>query len=105
MTVEEKDKIDAISLSGDGQKVILTITHHLDWSEDSLFKLQKKLNTYLSFIESGEMLRAYPKSEGKYVVIEVVYSETLDDLGNEFIVQVKSILGEAGYELIFTTLD
>jgi hypothetical protein len=105
MSVEDKDKIDAISLSGDGSKVMLTITYHLDWTEDSLYKLQEKLNTYLSFIESGEMLEAYPQSEGKYIAIEVVYSEPLDERGLQFVEQAKPILDEAGYELIFTTVD
>jgi hypothetical protein len=105
MSVEDKDKIDAISLSNDGKKVILTITYHLDWTEDSLLKLQEKINTYLSFIESGEMLDAYLQSKDKFVAIEVVYNETLDESGLEFAEQATSVLENAGYELIFTRVE
>lgn len=105
MSVEDKDKIDAISLSNDGSKVILTITYHLDWSEDNLYKLQEKLNTYLSFIESGEMMEVYPQSKGKYVVIEIVHNEPLDVSGFQFAEKAKTIFDEAGFELVFTTLN
>ena len=105
MSVEDKDKIDAISLSNDSDKVILTITYHLDWTEENLFKLQEKINTYLSFIESGEMLEAYPQSKGKYVLVEVVYSKILDENGLDFVTQAKSALDNAGYELKFSMVE
>jgi hypothetical protein len=57
MSVEQTDKIDFISTSP-GEKVVLTISDHLSWDEDGhLHLLQDKINVYLEFIESEQLLR------------------------------------------------
>ena len=66
MTVEQADKIDIISIDPTGQ-VILTVSDHLPWSDAVQHQLilQTKLNKYLAFIESGEILQSYPDSQGR----------------------------------------
>src|SRR6266540_2021756 len=66
MSISETDKIDVIGIDSASGDVILTVSDHLDWEDvgTHLLQLQEKLNTYLAFIESGEMLESYPKSAG-----------------------------------------
>jgi hypothetical protein len=58
--------VDAIDTDKDGNLVTLTITDHLAWGDDQhLLLLQQKLNTYLAFIESGEIHATYPAAKDK----------------------------------------
>ncbi len=54
MSVEQTDVVDFISIDKHGTAV-LTISDHLGWdsADDHVVKLQKELNRYLVFIESG----------------------------------------------------
>jgi hypothetical protein len=60
MSVEQKDVIDAIGVNKESGEVVLTISDHLDWEDTSahLLVLQDKINTYIAFIESGEILQS-----------------------------------------------
>jgi hypothetical protein len=59
MSVENNEVIDVVSVDKQGN-AILTISDHLEWSEDNehLLILQTKINTYLGSIESGELFDA-----------------------------------------------
>jgi len=76
MSVEQTDLIDAIGVDKTSQEVVLTISDHLEWSETAEDHhkevLQEKLNAYLRFIESGELVEAYPDAEGRPRVINIV---------------------------------
>jgi hypothetical protein len=73
MSIEQLDKVDAISTWLDS-KVVLTISDHLDWQneESHLLLLQDKINSYLDFIDSGQLLENYPNALNKKIAIEVV---------------------------------
>jgi hypothetical protein len=58
MTVEHSDIIYFVSFEPGAGVVIVTISDHLVWDENErehLLLLQQKLNTYLEFIESGQL--------------------------------------------------
>jgi hypothetical protein len=67
MSVEQTDVVDIISIDRETGHVVLTISDHLDWSDSVGHQaiLQKKLNTYLAFIESGEILGQCPKAKNR----------------------------------------
>jgi hypothetical protein len=68
VTVEHVDKIDFVTGEQKTGDMILTISDHLDWDEDEgehLLVLQNKLNTYLEFIESGQIYAKVPQAVGK----------------------------------------
>ncbi len=66
MSVEQIDKVDFISTSKEGI-IKLTISDHLEWDakNEHLLILQNKINAYLNFIESGQILEEYPSSANK----------------------------------------
>jgi hypothetical protein len=74
MTVEEPGKIDFTVIEPRSGDICLVITDHLGWNEqegEHLLLLQDKLNSYLSFIESGEIYTKVPKAIGRRIVIQV----------------------------------
>ena len=97
MTVEDVNVVDAIGqdqLTGD---TVLTIFDHLHWDVvDHLSRLQSKLNTYLSFIESGEILDAYPESNLTSVRIELVHQHELSVEANAFLSEAKKLFSTLG---------
>ena len=74
MSVEESGVIDIISIDGQTGHAILTISDHLDWSDSIHHQtiLQAKLNAYLAFVESGQILVNYPDAAGRSIVFKVV---------------------------------
>ena len=75
MSVEQTDVVDILGVDRETGHVVLTISDHLDWS-DSVGRqtiLQKKLNTYLTFVESGEILGQYPDAKDRPVAFRVVF--------------------------------
>ena len=101
MAVDEPGVVDGIGVERDGGAVVLTISDHLDWTDDEphLLALQAKLNTYLAFVESGELVESYPAAKGRDVVIDVVTRVPLSAAGARFVEQAMSLLRPAGIGL------
>lgn len=101
MSVEESNVVDAIGIERTSGNVILTIADHLDWVDADAheIKLQAKLNAYVRFVESGEILDAYPKARGRVVVFDVVLRVPPTARANDFFDRVRQVLADAGFEL------
>jgi hypothetical protein len=94
MSIDNPDVVDFISIEAATGKVVLTIADHLSWGEKSdehLKLLKEKLNTYLEFIKSGELLEAYPKAKNREVLISVVGKFPLNEEAAEFYKNAASI--------------
>lgn len=69
MSVEDPDVVDFVSIALNGD-VQLTTSDHLEW-HDSLahqYALQEKLNGYLDFAASGELVERFPVAKGRSIV-------------------------------------
>jgi hypothetical protein len=101
MSVEQTDVVDIISTDRDTGQVVLTISDHLDWSDRVGHQaiLQKKLNTYLAFVESGEILEQYPKARNRPVAFKVVFRVPPDDSGRAFVAKAREVIETAGFAL------
>ena len=66
--VHNPSKIDLVTLSPTG-RIILVMIDERPWEgrSDRLQQLQDKINTYLSFVLDGELLRRYPEAKGRAV--------------------------------------
>lgn len=97
MSIEQKDIIDFISTSPDG-KIVLTISDHLLWDEknEHLLMLQEKLNSYLRFIESGEIFKSYPAAKDNSLIIEIGVQYEPNKVGLAFLNRCKETLVNAG---------
>ena len=104
MSIEQTDVVDAIGVQQESGEVFLTITDHLDWkggNQNHLLLLQEKVNTYLAFVESGELLETYPDAKDRAVVINIVGKYPLSDEARQFIKQASSVISGAGMKLNF----
>ena len=74
MSVIDTNVIDMIGTTSVGV-VTLTISDHLDWDEieEHLLSLQQKINTYIEFIESGNVYDILPLSKDKPKAIRVYF--------------------------------
>jgi len=106
MSVIETDKIDAIGIVKKELRVYLSIIDPLVWDDINvhLFTLQEKINSYLYFLESGELLKTLPEAEGFDVVIELIlkYSPTSDAI--TFFDKTTQILLDKGVVFVFSPL-
>ncbi len=100
MSVEDLEVVDFISMGPDG-RWFLTVSDHLEWTESvsHQYKLQKKLNSYLGFIESGQLYRLHPAAKGKELVIDVRFVYMPDEEGWKFLERVRIVVERAGVQI------
>ena len=91
MSITQSDKIDSIGVDKSTGNVILTITDHLDWENETihLLALQEKINCYIEFIESGQILESYPNSKNKNIIIEIISKYNYPINGSLFLEEIK----------------
>lgn len=98
MSIEDTQIVDFISTDPISGDVVLTATDHLEWGDrHHLMALQDKLNSYLAFIESGEVYESYPNAEGKKLRIEVICKCPPDEEGKSFLGRAGEVIGRAGF--------
>lgn len=73
MAVNDSSVVDVVSIDPLKQSVVLDIADHLDWTEEQkhLLALESKINAYLEFIQSGQLVDVYPDAKGKHPIIHV----------------------------------
>ncbi len=101
MSVEQTDVVDILGIDRETGHVVLTVSDHLDWSDTVGHQtiLQKKLNTYLAFVESGEILEQYPTARDRPVAFRVVFQVPPDESGRAFLARARKAIESAGFTL------
>ena len=99
MSVEQPDVVNIISTDTRTGHVVLTISDHLDWSDSPGHQmiLQTKLNRYLAFVESGELLQRCENAAGRLVAIKVVFQFRPDKDGRDFLSRARAVIESAGF--------
>lgn len=86
MSVEQPSVVDAIGTDKNDSAVVLTVSDHLTWQDEQhLSLLEAKLGAYVSFIESGQILEAYPSAAGKTLRISIVCKYRPSEIGIRFL--------------------
>jgi hypothetical protein len=104
MSIEQADKIDFVNIEYQTGDVLLSISDHLRWDEDEgehLLMLQTKLNTYLAFIEGGQIYNQIPEAAGRRVVINLVGKFPLSEEAKKFLRLAGRAIQDAGFSLRF----
>jgi len=75
------------------------ISDHLDCQDarQLLTVLQTKINTYLSFLENGEIYEKHPETKGSLMVIEVLFHCQPSLQGRACLANPKLVVEKAGY--------
>jgi hypothetical protein len=105
MSIEQTDTVDLVSVDQISDDLLLTISDHLAWDQgegEHLLLLQKKLNAYLRFIESGEVVRKFPEARGRNAVINVVGQFPLSEKAKLFFGKATTAIQAAGFTLKFS---
>lgn len=99
MSIEQANVIDLITSDTENGHITLIISDGLEWStEKHLLKLQNKLNSYLDFIQSGDLVKKYPAAEGKRVHLDLVCRYEPDEDSKQFLQLCAEAIMDAGYE-------
>ena len=108
MSVTDEKIIDMWGIpKWDKEKIVLGISDHLEWGDkaqqgEHLLVLQEKINTYIAFIESGEIYTEIPGALGKSPIIRVIGKYELPEQGEVFIDRVAQTLKDVniGFEFV-----
>ncbi len=107
MSIDQTDKIDFVTIEYQTGDVLLSISDHLSWDHDEgehLLMLQAKLNTYLAFVEGGQMYQEVPETIGRRVVINLVGKFPLSEEATKFFRLASQAIHKAGFALRFKHL-
>ena len=100
MSIEQLDRIDSISIDASTMVCRLAIVDHLHWNQPHLEALQRKVNYYLQWIESGEIYLPYPQAAGCEFHIVVTAMFEPNDTAMMFIAQARQVLEASGFEFV-----
>jgi hypothetical protein len=97
MTVEDPNVIDFVAAEPSGV-VVLVMVEERDWdgSNERLYQLQEKINSYAAFACEGGLTEQYPELKGKPVRIELRCVRAPDPATAEFLDMVHDRLKEEG---------
>lgn len=108
MSVELPDLIDMVNQSRTTGAVSLIISDHLPWDDVDAHAaiLQKKIERYLRFIKSGEILRMHPKSGPERKIIQVyLLVEPPPGAATNVLKEMKRLVNLAGVGFSYQVFD
>jgi hypothetical protein len=107
MALQKTRVIDRVGVEAGSGHVVLTVVDEMDWSDDQLhlLALQQKLNTYLSFVERGEVFRRLARSGGPTlprttpVKVGIVARHPFPPYAMAFLEYARHVFESSGMEL------
>jgi hypothetical protein len=107
MTIEQEDIIDIVGVNEQEQIISLYISDHLEWDDknEKLLLLQNKINTYLAYIESGQIYEQHPDSKNLEVHIHLSCKYEPNSEAIKFLNLAKPLVEEAGYYFNWGVFD
>lgn len=97
MSLKETDKVDAIGINKENN-VVLSILDDAPWEDlkHHLKLLEDKLNSYISFIECGQLYTAYPDAMDRLPMIQLFTVHKIPGEGKEFLEKAAAIIDKKG---------
>jgi hypothetical protein len=100
LAIDNPNVIDVIGTDPTTCEVVLSIADHLEWDDDRsehLLLLQEKINRYIGFIESGELLEFRPDAVSQPIHIHVVCKYPPSEDGERFLALARGTIEQAGW--------
>lgn len=99
VSVDNPNVVDAVGTDRATGGVVLTISDHLEWdaANEHLVALHAKINSYLDFIQSGQLLEEYPAACGKPVTILLCCKFAPSADGMAFLGRVQEVIAAGGW--------
>ncbi|MGS0893246.1 DUF6572 domain-containing protein [Burkholderia stagnalis] len=108
MSILDTNVIDVIGVDPEKGIARLGISDHLEWSVgevEHLSLLQDKINSYLRFLESGEIYEHYPDARHCHCEIELIAKYPLSQSAINFVSEAKKIITDAGFGLSYKVVS
>jgi hypothetical protein len=96
MSLDNLEVVDTVGTETDSGTIVLTIFDAWDWDDQRahLLALQAKLNSYLSFVESGQIYKDYPEASGKTLRIDVISRYPVPDAALAFLEKAAAVASQ-----------
>jgi hypothetical protein len=106
MSIEDTNTIDLVAQDRSGA-VVMIMVEGREWngSNERLYELQEKINTYATFALEGELNEKYPYFSGKPVRLELRAASVPDRATADFLAQVRVMLAEQGLDFRIVQLS
>ncbi|SPB14936.1 hypothetical protein NOV72_02167 [Caballeronia novacaledonica] len=107
MSLRDVDAIDYIGVNILFKRVSVGLFDDLDWRDEKEHQdlLTKKIDRYIRYIRSGQLLLNYPKVRGYEIVFEYVATHPMTPAAVEFCKSRERVLTEAGYKAHIRGVD
>ncbi len=106
MAIDNIRVIDGMGMNKEQDAIMLLLCDHLPWEGetapkivDHLLLLQKKINAYVAFLESGQYKEKYHDLEPKMAVIDIRFKYDIPEMCEQFLQTVQEQLGDLGIEI------
>jgi hypothetical protein len=106
MSIVDTGTIDAMGIDKVSGDVVLNISDHLDWCEETshLRALDDKVNAYLGYLESGQIVEDMPEAKGRRPMIAVYLQFVPPDTAKKVLKGLQSTLDSHGIGFTFGAL-
>jgi hypothetical protein len=96
MSLDKIEVIDAVGTEKNSDIVVLNLFDAWDWGDERehLIALQDKINTYLAFVESGQIYEDYPTAAGKALRIDVITRYPVPDAALAFLEKAAAVASQ-----------
>ncbi|SAL71392.1 hypothetical protein AWB71_04358 [Caballeronia peredens] len=107
MSLSDVDVIDYIGVNVLFRRVYIGLFDELDWRDEQAHQraLTKKIDRYISYVRSGQLLSGYPKVRGFEIVIEYVSTHPMTSSAVEFWKTRERVIGDAGFKVHIRGVD
>jgi hypothetical protein len=79
------DVVDLVAKDAAGNEYTLVIVASSPWDDDAVLSLQAKVKNYITFVESGQLLRVYPDAVGKRIAFRLSTMHPLSPMADRFV--------------------
>jgi len=106
MSIVDTGTIDAIGIDKVSGDVVLNISDHLDWGEEAshLKALEDKVNAYLGYLESGQLVEDMPEAKGRRTMIAVYHQFAPTETAKQVLDGLQAALDSHGIGFTFGAL-
>lgn len=104
MSIIDAKVVDIVGVDSEKAIARLIIADHLEWTDPvgkHLLLLQEKINSYLRFLEGGELEQHYPNSKGCKCEIEIAMKYEPSPEALHFIGKARKIVQDGGFDLTY----
>lgn len=107
MAVENPKTVDAMGMIAEEKIVQLLIDDEQTWEDESahLRMLEEKINGYLSFWRSGQILEKYPEADDYKVVIKIRFKYKLSEYAKKVVEDLEKTFEKLGIGFVCEVLQ